>query len=227
MFACGGPTAAFVGDRGAHREAFRQRRRLRGAVEPPVDGEIGRHRNIGLLDAGQPCTFLDQTRERAGIPGLAGLVQRRARDRIGARQEFPLRLVDRAAQRGEQRSTVGPFDLRRGLWSAHRRDRPAAYRAPATPARLTPALASRSPISEPGRGVLAISLSGSVVRIHSETRFDSAVAKMGAPSRADQQQRVRPVRREAGDVGDRARLRVVGVEHEGVEAGALHRGAQP
>ncbi len=51
-----------------------------------------------------------------------------------------------------------------------------------TPARLTLAFASRSPISAPGFGVLVISLTGSVVRIHSETRFDSAVAKVGAPS---------------------------------------------
>ena len=51
-----------------------------------------------------------------------------------------------------------------------------------TPTRFTePSFASRSPISAPGFGVLTISLSGSVVLIHSDTRFDSAVANTGAP----------------------------------------------
>ena len=51
-----------------------------------------------------------------------------------------------------------------------------------TPTRFTAAsFASRSPISAPGFGVLTISLSGSVVLIHSETRLHSAVANTGAP----------------------------------------------
>ena len=50
-----------------------------------------------------------------------------------------------------------------------------------TPTFLTEACASRSPINAPGFGVLTISLSGSVVLIHSETRLLSAVANTGAP----------------------------------------------
>ena len=68
-----------------------------------------------------------------------------------------------------------------------------------TPTLLTDAsFASRSPISVPGFGVLTISLSGSVVLIHSDTRFDSAVANTGAPVlptsiRASDQYGVKPV----------------------------------
>ena len=51
-----------------------------------------------------------------------------------------------------------------------------------TPTRFTDlSFASRSPISAPGFGVLTISLSGSVVLIHSDTRLVSAVANTGAP----------------------------------------------
>ena len=87
--------------------------------------------------------------------------------------------------------------------------------------------ASRSPISVPGFGVLTISLSGSVVLIHSDTRFDSAVANTGAPVVRHQQQAsdqygVKPVTQ-----AHRARPRVVGVDDEGVDAGLRHRGAQP
>ena len=68
-----------------------------------------------------------------------------------------------------------------------------------TPTRFTDAsFASRSPISVPGFGVLTISLSGSVVLIHSDTRFDSAVANTGAPVfgtsiKASDQYGVKPV----------------------------------
>ncbi len=68
-----------------------------------------------------------------------------------------------------------------------------------TPTRFTESsFASRSPISAPGFGVLTISLSGSVVLIHSDTRFDSAVANTGAPVsatsiKASDQYGVKPV----------------------------------
>ena len=50
-----------------------------------------------------------------------------------------------------------------------------------TPTRFTLSSASLSPIGVPGFGVLTISLTGSTVLIHSDTRFDSAVANNGAP----------------------------------------------
>jgi hypothetical protein len=67
-----------------------------------------------------------------------------------------------------------------------------------TPTRFALSFASRSPISLPGCGVLTISLTGSVVLIHSETRLDNAVANTGAPdlltrSKASDQYGVKPV----------------------------------
>src|SRR5262249_53261299 len=93
--------------------------------------------------------------------------------------------------------------------SVHSTAGAAVARSSATPAgrvsysraptrRISGSLFSRSPISEPGLGVLTISLMGSVVRIHSDTLFDSALAKAGAPvsptsSSASDQYGVKPV----------------------------------
>ena len=91
---------ALVGDRGAHREALGERRRLRGAVEAAVGVEIGRDRDVDLLGAGQSGVLLDQARERAGVIRLSGFrfAQRRRGDRIGLGQKPALGVVDAAAE---------------------------------------------------------------------------------------------------------------------------------
>ena len=118
-----------------------------------------------------------------------------------------------AAQPGEQRRAVDPFDRGRGggqVVGEARGQRVVFQHADALSADRPSPAARRS--ASPGFGVLTISLTGSVVLIHSDTRFDSAVANTGAPVLLHQQQRVRPVGREAGEPGHRARPHVVGVD---------------
>ena len=108
--------AALVGNRGAHRETLRQRRRLRGAVEPAVGREIGRHRDVGFLGAGPPRALLDQAGQRAGVFRVAGfsLFQRGHRDGVASRQQAALGIIGLITERCKHRGAVDPFRLRRG-----------------------------------------------------------------------------------------------------------------
>ena len=108
-----------------------------------------------------------------------------------------------------------------------RRAPPAGHQVPGHRARLTEAsLASRSPSSVPGRGCA----DDIADRIGRADPVGHPVRQRGGERQPTghrhEQQSFRPVRGEAGQPGHRARPHEIGVDDEGVEAGALHPGAQ-
>ena len=200
--------AALVGDRRAHRETLRQRRRLRRAIEAACrrrDRARPRYRLPPRRRAARCFSTSPASVPASSALPLPPRVERRGRDRIGARQQPALGIVDVAAQACEH--AVPSIHSTAGAAAAMSSARPAgSVSYSSTPTRFSRiVLASRSPISAPGFGVLTISLSGSVVLIHS----DDALRQRGGEHRRaglrHQQQRVRPVRREAGEPGHRAR----------------------
>ena len=76
-----------------------ERQALRCADEPAIVVEIRRNRDIGLLRRVEPRVLLDQAGERAGIARLPriDLRERRNRERIGARDQPALGIVNHAA----------------------------------------------------------------------------------------------------------------------------------